>query len=101
MVDVELLVLGYVLELVSVNVLGVTIPVKDVEGIVRDNVKVHATLDVEIVVMEVVEQAVQDVMVVAEVVVETHVSLHVPNSVKMGVEYRVKGDVMESVLVAA
>ena len=96
---VEPLVPDYVLELVLVNVPGVTILVKDVEGIVRDNVKVHATLDVEIVVMEVVEQSVQDVMVVAEVVVETHVSLHVPNSVKTGVENPVKEDVVENVLV--
>ena len=99
MVDVELLVPDCVLALVSVNVPDVTILVKDVEGIVRDSVKAHALLDVEIVVMEVVEQAVQDVMVIAEVVVETHVSLHVLNSVKMGVENPVKGDVVENVLV--
>lgn len=91
----------FVLELVLVNVPGVTILVKDVEGIVQDSVKVHALLDVEIVVMEVVEQAVQDVMVIAEVVVETHVSLHVPNSVKTGVENPVKEDVVENVLVVA
>ena len=101
MVDVELLVPDSVLVLVSVNVPDVTILVKDVEGIVRDNVKAHALLDVEIVVMEVVEQVVQDVIAVVEVIAEILVLLHAPNSVKMGVEHHVKEDVMETVLVAA
>ena len=91
----------YVLALVSVNVLDVTILVKDVEGIVRESVKVHVPLGVEIVVMEVVEQVVQDVIAVVEVVAEILVLLHAPNSVKMGVEHHVKEDVMETVLVAA
>lgn len=101
MVDVEPHVLDFVLVLVLVNVQDVVIPVKAVVEIAMENVKAHVLQDVAIVVMEVVAQVVQDVMVVVEVIAEIPVLLHAPNNVKTGVEYRVKGDVMESVLVAA